>query len=69
MLKFIEQELDLDLRKLLVLYLFTMLNTPCGRKLKASRLEVEYAITESYNRTLLIEDNIFVNQMIINYRM
>jgi len=69
MLNFIEKELDLDLRKLLILYLFTMLNTPFGRKLKASRLDAEYAITEAYNRALLSEDNIFVNQMIINYRM
>ena len=69
MLKSINKETNLELKKLLILYLFTMISTPVGRILRIKRADVSEAIHSAYYRMLSCDDDYFKTQIIINYRM
>ena len=71
MLFSINTENNYELKKLKVLYLFTMVSTPVCRLLKRENAVFSEAVLEAYYRALgQCQDDIdFANQMIFNYRM
>lgn len=71
MLISIEKEKNFELKKLKVLYLFTMVSTPICRILKRENVIFANAVTDAYYRALqqCSDDNDFVTQMIMNYRI
>jgi hypothetical protein len=70
MLFSINTENNFELKKLKVLYLFTMASTPVCRLLKRENLRFAESVRNAYYRALdECHDDDFVNQMIFNYRM
>lgn len=69
MLNSVNNEMNLELKKLLILYLFTMISTPVGRILRIERANISEAIHSAYYRMLSCDDDYFKTQIIINYRM
>ena len=71
MLCSIDQESSKELKKLKILYLFTMVSTPVCRYFKRENAVFAEAVNAAYYRALVQcnDDDDFVNQMIFNYRM
>jgi len=71
LLKSIDEETILELKRLRILYLFTMVSTPSAMLLRIINPELAEAIRSSYYRMLreAYDDEDFITQIIYNYRM
>jgi hypothetical protein len=65
------EKTDKDLKKLRILYLFSIVSTPVAKGIIKKKVSLAEAVKNSYDRMLTqaYDDVNFVNQIIYNYRM